>query len=252
MKKYLLSLCILLTALTGCANGIILLGDSNLWIGGEDCSDSRSWTHLLKQNVGVPVRSLARSGATWTNTTDTKADTEAISEVIDPDNVIYNQALRLQQEIQEGVTPMPDVIIVAAGTNDAWFKERRPGIFDNAKGKKATNMDSPAQHTTLAGSLGLATAKLRAIAPEAQLIYIGPAYNTKAPNTDIDMVTRIMTDFCRKYHIKFVPLNTRALIDPQSEAQRKALTSDGVHTTPTGARKVYRYIISACPELVRK
>lgn len=109
---------------------VVLLGDSNTFIGGDDCDKDRGWSKWFKERFSPSTcKSYARSGATWTNCSKTKINTEEYSEKLTDNNVIFNQVLRLIQATKEGKEPQPDLIMIMAGTNDAWFKSSRPQLF---------------------------------------------------------------------------------------------------------------------------
>ena len=54
---------------------IVLLGDSNPFLGGDDCDKPEGWNKWFK-DLAEPLscRSYARSGATWTHTSKTAYD----------------------------------------------------------------------------------------------------------------------------------------------------------------------------------
>ena len=106
---------------------VVILGDSNTWIGGDDCDQPQGWNKWFK-DVFQPTtcKSYARSGATWTNTPQTHRNTLENIEVLGNDNVIYNQICRLQEAIDSGIQHTPQLILILAGTNDAWFTKARP------------------------------------------------------------------------------------------------------------------------------
>ena len=75
---------------------VVILGDSNTWIGGDDCDKPRGWNKWFA-DVFQPLscKSYARSGATWTNTIQTRKNPDEDIAVLGNDNVIYNQIVRL-------------------------------------------------------------------------------------------------------------------------------------------------------------
>ena len=109
---------------------VIIFGDSNTWYGGDNCDKPRGWNKWFKDAFQpATIKSYARSGATWTNTTTTKRNTQENTARLGNDNVIYNQICRLEEAIDSGVQPQPQLILIMAGTNDAWFQKDRPGVF---------------------------------------------------------------------------------------------------------------------------
>ena len=56
---------------------VIIFGDSNTWYGGDNCDKPRGWNKWFKDAFQpATIKSYARSGATWTNTTTTKRNTQ--------------------------------------------------------------------------------------------------------------------------------------------------------------------------------
>lgn len=106
---------------------VVILGDSNTFIGGDQCDKPQGWNKWFKE-LAKPLscRSYARSGATWTHTSNTVYDIEENTGVLSDNNVIYNQVNRLLKETGEEKTqPTPDLILIMAGTNDLWFASKR-------------------------------------------------------------------------------------------------------------------------------
>ena len=107
---------------------IALLGDSMTWIGGDSCQNETGWSHILKESGRAgAIDVYARSGATWTNTISTRRNPGHYTELLHDDNVIYNQAMRLIERADTSDCS-PNLIILFAGANDAWFAAKRPGL----------------------------------------------------------------------------------------------------------------------------
>lgn len=156
---------------------VALLGDSMTWIGGDNFEKPNGWTHYI---TGLPIemKTYARSGATWTNTKETTGNTKAYSEVLDPENVIYNQAIRLINDNEF----TPDIILIYAGTNDAWFSSRRPGIFNRYEKESDITLESkPSDFTSLEGSVDLVCTLLNGEYPDAKIYLLTPVNAGKYP-----------------------------------------------------------------------
>lgn len=210
------------------------LGDSNLWIGGDDCSQQRAWSywfcHLMKP---AKARSYARSGATWTHTANTKIDTAFYSEVLAPDNVVRPQAERLIADVLADRFPIPSVIFIAAGTNDAWFAEHRPGLWDR-------DNTTP---TTLTGSITASVTRLREAFPAARIILLTPPPAAATTPQRISRVSSIICDTSQALEVETVRLDTLSQIDPKTEKQKPRYTSDGTHTSKAGAILIANIVI---------
>ena len=62
---------------------VAILGDSNTWLGGDQCDQPRGWNKWFKDYFApASCRSYARSGATWTNTARTKRNPDEVKEVL--------------------------------------------------------------------------------------------------------------------------------------------------------------------------
>ena len=218
-----------------------LLGDSMTWIGGENFDNPKGWTYYLA-DLPVKATSYARSGATWTNTSETHSDTEAYSKVLDPDNVIFNQALRL---IKDGGNP--DIILIYAGTNDAWFESRRPGMLssDIIPGEAVYAGSDPSEFTTLASSIYLTCSLLSQSFPEAQIVLLTPVHSGKIPPERITAVSDMIEKTASKLGIptvrgdKLIPFSHN-----REKKQPFKYTYDGVHSNPEGARLIADCIIA--------
>lgn len=226
---------------------VAFLGDSNTWTGGDDCSGARAWSHWLVERLHPRfARSFARSGATLCNTVSTPPAPSHYTELLNDTNTFYNQALRLRLAVECGAMPVPDVIYVSGGTNDAWFADRRPGLADADDGAlpEVSSAALPSQAPTLRRSLRLILALLRDVAPEARIVFVGPAFTIKAPKARISAVTDIIAEVAESEGCGMVRLDTTAVIDPDVELKGWLNTLDGTHTSVRGAREVARMIPS--------
>ena len=234
---------------------IALLGDSMTWIGGDSCQNDTSWSHILKESgIASAIDVYARSGATWTNTANTKRNPQHYTELLDDDNVIYNQAVRLIERADTSDT-VPDLIVLFAGANDAWFAAKRPGIFDSI-GKDAayTSSTDPAKVTSLEGSVRLVSDILSAYFSDATMLFVTPLQMSKTDAETIFKVSDIIEKTAsEKGHPTLRPDKDTGITHEQ-EAKSPEYTSDGVHTNPKGARIVgdyiTNYIFSSIPTLL--
>lgn len=210
---------------TGC---VVLLGDSNTWLGGDNCDNDNAWSFWFKKMSSPDIcRSFARSGATWTHTSVTSPDTEEYSEVITDNNVISNQLLRLKKAVKEGRCPPPDLIIISAGTNDAWFADKRPEAFTELNG-----------YTSLAGSIKGNCNYIKENFPEAKIALLTPPYSTKIDDTIINRTAEIIEKAGKDSGAVVIRLDVKECIDSDVERDRFRMTTDGVHTSRAGARKI--------------
>lgn len=226
---------------------VVLLGDSNTWLGGDSCTDGRGWGKWFA-DVFAPAtcRSYARSGATWTNTPRTVRNTAEYTELLGDDNVIYNQICRLSDAVASGTQPTPHIIIISAGTNDAWFSARRPDAFAMTVGKafgagygsdSALIALSPGSVTTLAGSVRHGCALLRAAFPSAMIVLLTPLQTTATSLAAIRRTGDVLEACARRMGVGVVRQDGDSFVCRQREMKHRRMTTDGTHTSAEGARR---------------
>lgn len=221
---------------------VAILGDSMTWIGGDSCQNERGWTHhFVEMTHPGAVDIYARSGATWTNTLKTRPDTKAYSEILDDQNVVYNQALRLIEAATTDTTKKPDIILIYAGANDAWFTKRRPGMFDNtpvaSTALSAAKLPEASRHashreTSLVGSMEIVFGMLAERFPDARIVIMTPVEMTKVPVASITRVADIIDETARKAGYDVLRADRDVEIRRAIELKKLTNTSDGAHTTP--------------------
>ncbi len=223
---------------------VVILGDSNTFNGGDDCTDERGWNTWFRR-VFRPAtcKSYARSGATWTNTNATVTNTQEKIDVIGNNNVIYNQIVRLKQAHAKGQQPTPHLIIIAAGTNDAWFTKHRPQAYDKtarqvfADSQTFTTKRNVNTVLTLAESVRYGCEMLMEAFPGAQLVLVTPPQCVKVDG-DKMLLTGDIIEQCGAYMgIGVIRLDKIGAINATRERQQKHYTADGVHTNRLGARR---------------
>lgn len=235
---------------------VVILGDSNTWIGGDDCDQPKGWNKWFKDAFQpATCKSYARSGATWTNTPDTHRNTQENIGVLGNDNVIYNQICRLDKAVRCGQQKTPGLILIMAGTNDAWFTKARPGAL-NMSAEKAfitdTIINRPVwQVLTLAESVRYGCELLRTNYPEARIILLTPLQSLAAGTVNITKAGDIIEDCGRQMGLSVIRLDKDGGIDAKQERQQYLLTTDGTHTSEAGARQVGTFIARQTAALLR-
>lgn len=223
---------------------IVILGDSNTSIGGDDCSDEHGWTKWFVEKISPKTcRSYARSGATWTNTSRTRYDILENTSVLSDNNVIYNQMNRLFDACESGQQVLPDVIIIAAGTNDAWFSEKRPGMF-SATVEQVFKAPFPyassikvSSVVSLAGSIRFVCDRLLSRFPNAQLFLLAPMQTVKASYEKTSKVGDIIQECGRRMSIPVIRQDYLTGVYSARETKSQTMTSDGTHTSVGGAKR---------------
>ena len=222
---------------------VVILGDSNTSIGGDDCSQPKGWTKWFNLSFKpLSCRSYARSGATWTHTAQTKEDTEENTGVLSDNNVVYNQMLRLRAAVEKGQQPVPGLIIIAAGTNDAWFIDKRSGAFSKSAILLADSLDFVMKQPigsirSLPEAVGYSCGRLREWYPDAKIILFTPMQATCIPEERIQKAGDLIERSGNRLGALVVRQDGPEFIEVEMENQKKTRTQDGVHTNEYGARR---------------
>ena len=207
----------LLTTIAGQPLHVVILGDSNTWIGGDDCDKPQGWNKWFKDTFQpTSCRSYARSGATWTNTPQTRRNTQENIGILGNDNVIYNQICRLQEAVDSAIQCPPQLILIMAGTNDAWFLKARPKALTKTacevfRTDRRTLTDRPVYEIlTLAESVRYDCELLRATYPEAQIILLTPMQSVAAGTERITKAGDIIECCAHKMNLNVIRLDKEA------------------------------------------
>jgi lysophospholipase L1-like esterase len=260
-RKILLVFCLLLAVGLAAQSPqrrlhVVLLGDSNTWIGGDDCDQPRGWNKWFKDEFQpLSCRSYARSGATWTNTERTEYNTEENVEVLSDNNVIYNQINRLLKAVEEGQQTTPDVIVVMAGTNDMWFTGKRPGVFAMTAEEAFVDtamLQRPANRVlSLAGSVRYGCDMLKSSFPHARLVLITPMQTTKVSVELAERTGNVIEACGKQLGVDVIRLDKEGCVSRAQELKRKTHTADGVHTNEAGARCVGKFVARRLKEVIQ-
>ena len=235
---------------------VAILGDSNTWMGGDDCTGDEAWPKwFLQRYPTASCRSYARSGATWTNTPRTELNTAEDTALLADNNVIFNQVHRLIETHKAGTQPTPQLIIIAAGVNDAWFNDKRPEAFSLSPRDISLKRDwsylydrTPNQVLTMAESIAYDCHLLQQAFPEASIVLITPAQSIEVKPQVINTVDAIITATATRLHIHSLNLGRISPINYYDEKKHFTYTSDGTHTNALGAKAhgkiIAKYIAS--------
>lgn len=212
---------------------IVLLGDSNTWIGGDECDKPQGWNKWFKDLASpLSCHSYARSGATWTHTSLTDYDTEEDTGVLSDNNVVYNQINRLKEAYQQQKQVKPDLIIVMAGTNDLWFADKRPD--------------------SLSTWIRYDARLLKEAFPESRVILVTPPPFVKVTMERQHQAADEIAACGSELGFDVVRLDQGNLRLRASSMVRKGYSKDGVHTTSKGARVLGKYIYEQVEQILRK
>ncbi len=242
------------TVLSG--KNVVILGDSNSWIGGDSCDDPKGWNYWFAREMSPKtIRSYARSGATWSHVGATRRQPEEYSEVITDNNVIYNQIVRLINETENGQQSSPDLIMIAAGTNDAWFPQFRPAAFSRTA-REALGRDAGELLSLPAGKiLSMAEAvrydllMLAAHFPNAKVVVMTPLQSIKISSAMLADVSEIIEEVARQSGAAVIRQDLLCPVNSEQEMITRRLTSDGTHTSVEGARRNAEVIVECVKQL---
>ena len=214
---------------------VVVLGDSNTWLGGDSCNRDRGWTRWFCEAFRpASCRSYARSGATWTTTPKTVRDVDGYTEKLGDNNVIFNQICRLADDVSAGRQARPTLVIISAGTNDAWFKAARPGALD-ATAAEMLSDGFPAM-MTLAGAVSRCCGILQESYPGVRIVLLTPMQSTAVSVSDISRAGDIIEDCGRRMGLMVIRQDRDSCVKRAREQRRRCMTTDGTHTSVEGAR----------------
>lgn len=212
---------------------VVILGDSNTWIGGDSCTGEKAWTKwFVDAFQPASCRSYARSGATWTVTSLSKRNTLQNVDILADDNVIFNQMFRLEEAIDSGLQPSPDLILINAGTNDAWFHRQRP-------------------LRSLQPSIEYVCRELRQRVPRAQIILLTPIPSGRIDSVRLRRVSDVISASGQQMGLHVIRQDTETATGRLSwKEYGERYTTDGIHTNREGARRNGQYIANLLNTIV--
>ena len=238
---------------------VVFLGDSNTSIGGDDCSKSVGWNKWFREMLPVAsCRSYARSGATWTNTSRTTYNVKEYTEVLSENNVIYNQINRLKEAVDGGRQVSPNLVFIMAGTNDAWFSDKRPNAYSLTGSQAFTrNQGSIIRRRistvlTLAESVRYGCEMLQKLFPKAKIVLLTPLQNIHTSTYKTKMTGDIIETCGKRMGLDVIRMDQGVCIDREQELEEKCYTVDGVHTNEEGAKCVSAYVVKKVQELLQQ
>lgn len=218
---------------------VVILGDSNTYIGGDNCDNPLGWNKWFKDLYRpATCHSYARSGATWTNTSSTAYNVVQNIGKLGPDNTIYNQINRLEQALNDKSQATPSLIIIAAGTNDAWFNQQRPQAFSQSVAAAFCEpLDTAAASIlTLPHAVRYACARLSSLAPEAKIVVLTPMQTTATSLEKIRLASDLI-DSCASIAGAYVIRQDGCdFLCRDVEEKQRTFTYDGTHTNQRGAK----------------
>lgn len=232
---------------------VVCLGDSITWLGGDDCmgmqNPSRGWTTYFKNMVSPKsIVSYARSGATWSHTANTQYDITENTGSLSDDNVIYNQINRLLAAVSGGTQATPDIIIIAAGTNDAWYPASRPDALsvdaDTEFADTSGYITSQAVGTltSIAAAMRYDIELLKTNFPNCQVFVTTPLQSKAFTLAKCFNVGQLIKDCAKYLSVECIDQAAEAGIYRAQENVGYLFTYDGTHTSALGAKMVGQFL----------
>ena len=240
---------------------VAVLGDSITWLGGDNCEGlevpSKGWTTYFKQKAKpLSIKSYARSGATWSHTASTAYDEVENTGSISDNNVIYNQINRLVRSVNLGGAE-PDIIIIAAGTNDAWYPSARPNATSISAKEAFANTDNYilstdiSKLTSIAEALRFDVELLRSNFPETQIILLSPLQSVSFSLERCREVGDIIEDCAGYLSCVCIRQDKECGVYRATEKVGNFFTYDGTHTSAIGAKSIGYYLYRRVMGLMR-
>ena len=173
-------------------------------------------------------------------------------EKLSDNNVVLNQVLRLIKDTKELRCSKPDYIFVMAGTNDAWFQNKRPQLFSESVQDVFTLKNKKHQQAlSLARTVKLDCELLQKNFPKSKIILVTPMFTTQASTNLISKVSDVISACGEYLNINVIRLDTINLINPLQERNKLTYTLDGTHTNSSGAERVGDYIAKKIKEFIQ-
>lgn len=237
---------------------IALFGDSITWqaIGSNPKTGWATYFNEILQ-FGELVN-YSRSGATWSNTASTTYNITENTGSLSNDNVIYNQFNRLLNDISNGAKA-PDYIIVAAGTNDAWYPQHRPNalsktakeVFEDESTNYLESVDIN-QCTSIAQAFRYVAEMIIANLPTTKVVICTPLQSTAFTAERNNGVTEVISSCANYMSWNVIVQSKECGVSRLEEKRGYKNTYDGTHTSETGAKAIGTYLANKFSSMFRE
>ena len=236
----------------------VILGDSITNLGGDDCSGEKGWTTYFKNIMNFKsVKSYARSGATWTNTANTKYNITENTGNLSDDNNAYNQINRLINEISKGAT-VPDYILIALGTNDIWYRydaaikddENFEAIWDDVT-NYSSEVDIKSCTSIIKSIRFIYDMIISSELKNSQIIIMTPLQGTFSSISKINKIGDIIERCAKVCSWNVIRQDYKCGVSRLQELKAKTNTTDGTHPSKSGAEIIGKYIASQITSILR-
>lgn len=227
---------------------ICIFGDSITWLSISG-NPNRGWvTHFLNLLKFKKSVNYARSGATWSNTVNTEYNITENTGSVSDNNVIYNQFNRLLNDISNG-SEVPDYIIIAAGTNDAWYPSSRPDAL--SKTAKEVFEDESTDYlesvninqcTSIAQAFRYVAEMIIKNLPNAKVVVCTPLQSTAFTADRNKSITEVIASCANYMSWNVIVQSEECGVSRLQEKRGYKNTYDGTHTSEEGAILIGSYL----------
>lgn len=216
---------------------IVLFGDSLT----SKAANGKWVTEIEKIMSFKSLTNYARGYCRWSMYADTVYDITSTGGTGSSDNVIWNQYNRLVADVTNEVVPVPDAIIIMAGTNDA--------IYNSNVGTVADVMAITDIRSAQVGTLNNVCASIRRVVedivatfPYTKIIICVPVQQVMQHARQENIVPCIR-ELCALYSIDTIDLYKNCGISyPIENGADIYLNPDGVHPNDNGGKLIANYI----------
>ena len=258
---------------------VVLLGDSITYHSGTTCDGFPyyenkgcfGWGKYFKEKAKPKtIYNYALGGARWCHLSDTGYTLNVDAATINShSNVIYNQINRLIARHESGEQPTPDIIIIAAGTNDPDSRsvEDVDSIFSDYLNCELSSPDNtpyrcdvnqyPNQNVTsfrsVPDALRFDMELIMQKFPDAQVVLLTPFNRVRGTGID-NKATRIgdVIERCGMYlSVPVVRQDKEVGVCKMREVHELKFLSDGTHTSEYGAKAIGYYLASRIASMLR-
>ena len=217
----------------------------NVVLFGDSITDTKVNGEWVKQIINYAkfnsLTNYGRGYCTFTFKNDTEKNTTDTSNSNVGNNVIWNQYNRMVEDINNGKTPLPDCIIILAGTNDA-IQTKTIGEVDSVFNNSAQSTDVKTL-TNLCASIRYVCELIMVNYPNTQIILATPLQMKDYNKTSQAILVRNAIISCaNKMGIKTIDQTYESGIYAYTENVRPKFLSDGVHLTAEGGKKVAQFL----------
>jgi len=206
------------------------------------------WTKNLLEKVSFKsFNNLARSGATWTNTVDTVYDITSDGGSTTDDNTIWNQINKLIYRVSNNLQPVPETIVILAGTND----------YNRPRGSAETTFvadypltTAPNAVLTLSDAIRFNCEFILSSFPHCQIIITTPIQIAYQDNQVIFAIGDMIKSTVKELSIQSIDLGREVGIYGKKEAVIAIDLVDGLHPNSFGNEKIGAFMAKRLTNLI--